>query len=153
MNPDETHELNRQKVLGRPYQATSVDELSPKRAVYGTRSNELLDPQLAGKAVQRSLPCCVGKKRYLWFNDRLCDEAPRQYEAHEGQAREEQVRGCRGGKRRQQRRGRQNASFAMRESVYRAVWHSTTLWRRSLARLWQHCHQMACWSEMSASSC
>ena len=29
--------------------------------------------------MQGSLPRCVGKKRCLWFHDRLCDEAPRQY--------------------------------------------------------------------------
>ena len=43
------------------------------------------------------------------------------------------------------------------ESVDHAVWPSTTLWWRSctrpLTRLWQYCHQTACWNETSASSC
>ena len=77
--PEVTDEVNRLIALVIPYQAPSVDELLPKRDVYGTRSNELLDPRSV--ETQRSLPRCVGKKCYSWFHDWLCCAAPRLYEA------------------------------------------------------------------------
>ena len=46
--PEVTQEVDRLKALGRLYKAPSVDELLPKRDVYGTRSNELLSPLLVG---------------------------------------------------------------------------------------------------------
>ena len=41
--PEVRQELNRLKVLGRPYQAPSVDELVPMRDVYSQPSYERLD--------------------------------------------------------------------------------------------------------------
>ena len=57
--PDVTHELNRLKALGRPYQAPSASELLPKGDVHGTRFNELLHPCLVdeGRAVELTTLC------------------------------------------------------------------------------------------------
>ena len=48
MSPEVAHELNRLKALG-TQRSTEVDELTPKRDVHGTRSNELLGPQVGGR--------------------------------------------------------------------------------------------------------
>ena len=41
--PEVTHELNRLKALGKPYEAPGATDRIPKRDVQGTRSSELLD--------------------------------------------------------------------------------------------------------------
>ena len=50
-----THELHQMKALGRPYQAPTVSELMPKRDVYGTTSDELLEPRLVGDGRAKEL--------------------------------------------------------------------------------------------------
>ena len=65
--PEVTHELNRLKALGRLYQAPSVDELMPERDVYGTKSNELLDPAIGGRR-----PCGAAPRSYEASSSRTC---------------------------------------------------------------------------------
>ena len=77
VNPDEsvsdddhvssevTHDLNRLKALGRPCQAPSVDEQTPKRAVHGTRSNELIGNTFCCNSLVSSRLASVGWYVYL----------------------------------------------------------------------------------------
>ena len=44
--PEVTEELNRLKMLGRPYKAPSVDELMPRMFVYSQKTNEQLDKRM-----------------------------------------------------------------------------------------------------------
>ena len=43
VSPEVTEELNRLKMLGRPYTAPSADELTPRTFVYSQKTNEQLD--------------------------------------------------------------------------------------------------------------
>ena len=46
VSPEVTEELNRLKMLGRPYTAPSVDELMRRTFVYSQKTNEQLDKRL-----------------------------------------------------------------------------------------------------------
>ena len=64
--PDVTEELNRLKLLGRPYTAPTVNELMPQGPVYSQRPTERLDDKNGGRRSRtRANDGCVRKMRYL----------------------------------------------------------------------------------------
>ena len=55
VSPQVTEELNRLKMLGRPYTAPSVDELIPRTFVYSQKTNEQLDKRMVAESREREL--------------------------------------------------------------------------------------------------
>ena len=51
VSPEVTGELNRLKMLGRPYTAPSADELMPRTFLHSQKTNEQLDKRMVGKLV------------------------------------------------------------------------------------------------------
>ena len=55
VSPEVTEELNRLKMLGRPYTAPSADELMPRTFVYSQKTNEQLDKRMVAEGREREL--------------------------------------------------------------------------------------------------
>ena len=55
VGPEVTEELNRLKLLGRPYTAPTADELMPREPVYSQRTNERLDDRMVAEGHEREL--------------------------------------------------------------------------------------------------
>ena len=53
--PEVTEELNRLKMLGRPYRAPTVDELMPRGHVYSQKTNERLNDRMVAEGREREL--------------------------------------------------------------------------------------------------
>ena len=68
--PEVTEELNRLKVLGRPYTAPTVDELMPRGLVYSQRTNEHLDDRMVSEGRGRDVRRAGEIHEFRSFDDR-----------------------------------------------------------------------------------
>ena len=65
VGPEVTEELNRLKLLGRPYTAPTVDELMPRGPLYSHRTNEQLDDRMVAEGRKRELATLSSQD--AWF--------------------------------------------------------------------------------------
>ena len=63
--PEVAREIVRIKSHGWPYAVPSIEELTPMKTIYGTKSGEMLDPKKVAEGRRKELTTLVGQDA-LW---------------------------------------------------------------------------------------